>query len=154
PAARAARCGPSPFRRKSSGGSQSSPKWPSHTATTSMRSPPTSMTFGMPLATEKDTGRSPRRPPPGETTMDMIGSIRGLTPRTSPTPAGPWESRYTLFLKLVSRHRAGGLVIGHYVTNPDERPDHVFQHDCRFRTFTQGDFVTTRWAVSAITAEE
>jgi hypothetical protein len=86
--------------------------------------------------------------------MDMIGLIRGLTRRTSPSPAGPWESRYTLLLKLVSRHQAGGLVIGHYVTNPDERPDHVFQHDCRFRTFTQGDFVTTRWTVGAITAEE
>jgi hypothetical protein len=66
----------------------------------------------------------------------------------------PWESSYTLFLKLVSHHTAGGLVISHYVADPEERPDHVFQHDAIQRSRTQGDFVTTRWTVKAITPEE
>jgi hypothetical protein len=86
--------------------------------------------------------------------MDRIRLIRGSTGARCITPP-PWESRYTLFLKLVSRHKADGLVLGHYVTNPVERPDYVFQHDCRARRFVrQSDFGTTRWTVKAITPEE
>jgi hypothetical protein len=85
--------------------------------------------------------------------MDFLGWIRGLAARRFVTRP-PWESSYTLFLKLVNRHTAGGLVISHYVTNPDERPDHVFRHDAIQRSHTQGDFVTTRWTVAAITPEE
>lgn len=86
--------------------------------------------------------------------MSLFGLIRGTAERKFVPPPPPRESRYTLFLKLVSRHRAGGLDFSHHVTNPDERPDHVFRHDCRFRTFTQGDFETTRWTVTAVTPEE
>ncbi|MFO0849922.1 MAG: hypothetical protein U0871_15410 [Gemmataceae bacterium] len=63
----------------------------------------------------------------------------------------PLEHSSTIFLKLQTRHAVGALVIAHYVTNPDERPDHVFRHDCRFRTYRQGDFETTRWAVEKLT---
>jgi hypothetical protein len=85
--------------------------------------------------------------------MDIFGLLRGLAGRRCVTPP-PWESSYTLFLKLVSRHTAGGLVISHYVADPDERPDHVFRHDAIQRSRTQGDFVTTRWTVKAITPAE
>jgi hypothetical protein len=85
--------------------------------------------------------------------MDLFRLIRGLTGRRFVTPP-PWESSYTLFLKLVRRHKAGGLVISHYLADPDERPDHVFRHDSRQLSFTQGDFVTTRWTVIEITKEE
>ena len=84
--------------------------------------------------------------------MDLFGLIRELTERQPASP--PWESRYTLFLKLIGRRRVGGLVLAHYATNPDGRPDHVFRHDCRFRSFTRGGFETTRWTVTAITPEE
>jgi hypothetical protein len=66
---------------------------------------------------------------------------------------GPWESHSTIFLKLVRRVEIGGIVIGHYVTNPDERPDFVFRHDCVLGSLTQGDFVTSRWTVTALTTK-
>jgi hypothetical protein len=86
--------------------------------------------------------------------MDRFRLIRGLDGCRPVAPPPPRESRYTLFLKLVKQRLLDGLVLGHYVTNPDEPPDHVFHHDCRFRTFTQGDFETTRWTVKALTEEE
>jgi hypothetical protein len=85
--------------------------------------------------------------------MNIFGLIRGLTGRWFDNPP-PWESSYTGFLKLVSRHKAGGLVISHYLTNPDDRPDHVFRHDSIQRSRTQGDFVTTLWTVKKITPDE
>jgi hypothetical protein len=67
-----------------------------------------------------------------------------------------WPSEFssTLFLKLQRCQPVGGLVIAHYLTNPDERPDHVFRHECKFRTDTQGDFETRRWAVEKITPDQ
>jgi hypothetical protein len=86
--------------------------------------------------------------------MDFIGTIRGLIGSRFVPPAPPWESRYTLFLKLVRRHQLNRLVFAHYVTNPAERPDHVFQHDCRFRSADEVHFETTSWTVRPIDPEE
>lgn len=86
--------------------------------------------------------------------MKMFSAMANAIRR--PRAGGRWPQEFssTLFLKLQSRQPLGGLVLTHFVTNPEERPDHVFRHDCRFRTFTQGDFATTRWAVEKITPAE
>jgi hypothetical protein len=85
--------------------------------------------------------------------MRLLRLIRGgnLNPRLSPW--GPWECGSILPLKLVSRHRAGGLVIGHYATHPGERPDHVFRHECRMRTFLKFA-LEFRLAVKEITTDQ
>ena len=100
---------------------------------------------GLPLR----NAQADRKPPAlfRDTTMNLFRWIRSLTGPPRPGEPVDRESSSVMPLRLVSRHRFGGLVIGHYLTNPGECPDHVFRHDCRFQTFTQGDFETTRWTV-------
>lgn len=86
--------------------------------------------------------------------MSIFDSIRrwARTPRhCQPCECG---SSVTLFLKLVSRHSLGGLTVSHYITNPDERPDYVLRHSCRFRPRTSNDGTTTRWEIHRITPDE
>ena len=107
---------------------------------------------GLPLR----NAQADRKPPAlfRDTTMNLFRWIRSLTGPPRPGEPVDRESSSVMPLRLVSRHRFGGLVIGHYLTNPGECPDHVFRHDCRFQTFTQGDFETTRWTVTPLAREE
>lgn len=113
------------------------------------------MTFGLPLATEKNTGRRNFAGRYTETTeMDLLELIRAMSQRTRQSPARPWESCYSLYLKLVSRYEGPGYMLSRYVANPAERPDHLFQYDCGIRTFTQCDFETMQCEVLELTQDE
>ena len=85
--------------------------------------------------------------------MRLLRLLRGGSEKPSLSPWGPWKFGSILLLKLVSRHRAGGLLIGHYITNPVGRPDHVFRYESRIRTLLKFAY-ESRWVVKEITREQ
>jgi len=91
--------------------------------------------------------------------MKAFGLIRGGTRaphngRAAPRPIGMCESRFTLYLRLVTRHPAGPFTVGHYVADPAARPDHVFRHSSRFLTFSHEDAETAHATVTELTEAE
>ena len=64
------------------------------------------------------------------------------------------DSTYCSYLELMRRLPLGVLRLSHLVTNPTRTPDYLYRHDCRFRTFPQGEFETTLWMVTRAGSQE